>query len=124
MLLNLSNHPAEAWPEKQREAAGALFRRVKDLAFPPVPPDAGTEAVRQLAREYRDKCLRIINLSGDEHNAVHIMGEMTFCFSLVNMLQDTGVKCVASTSHRVAREGPNGDKISTFVFEQFREYPG
>ena len=50
------------------------------------------------------------------------MGEMNFTFGLVNMLLNYGIKCLASTTKRIAQESANGVKESVFYFVQFREY--
>jgi hypothetical protein len=54
-------------------------------------------------------------------DAVHIMGEMTFTFALVNLLKEVGIKCIASTTKRNVEE-IDGKHVSTFQFVQFREY--
>ena len=48
MILNLSNHPHENWPEKQLRTARA-YGDVIDLPFPPVSPDATEEELEQTA---------------------------------------------------------------------------
>jgi hypothetical protein len=53
--------------------------------------------------------------------AVHLMGEMTFTFRLVTMLQAAGIPCIASTTHRTVEER-DGKKIVQFEFVQFRPY--
>jgi len=53
--------------------------------------------------------------------AVHLMGEMTFTFALVQKLKSAGIPCVASTTHRRVEER-GGKKIVQFEFVQFRPY--
>jgi hypothetical protein len=113
MLLNLSNHPSANWAEEQLAAAGGT---VIDLAFPQVAPDGDEAYIESLANEYLDEILKMDNVE-----AVHIMGEMNFTYSLVNKLKAHNIKCVASTTKRETVE-ENGVKISKFKFVKFRNY--
>jgi hypothetical protein len=121
MLINLSNHPSSNWEDKQIKEAEGAFGSVVDLAFPTVPPNANILFIIKLADEYFIKCVDLLNKSTDSNNAVHIMGEMTFSFALVNRLIKTNIVCVASTSERNVSES-NNTKISKFGFVRFREY--
>lgn len=116
MLLNLSNHPSSSWPEVQLQSAIQQYDTVKDLAFPQINPASTSDEVKQLAEEYEAR-IRKINPA-----AVHIMGEMTFCFELIARLKAIGISCVASTTQRVAEEDDHGNKISRFNFVSFRPY--
>jgi len=127
MLINLSNHPSHMWGKEQKEAAGARYGEVVDIAFPQIPPDADIHAVVSLAHEYAYKCLHTLNftdlLSFDfDSNAVHIMGEMTFTYNVVRFLGHNDITCLASNTERISTEDGAGNKTSTFVFRQFREY--
>lgn len=115
MLLNLSNHPSAHWPENQINAAVVLFGEIKDLAFPQVEPVLDSLSLNLLVDEY---VVRIANLNPD---AVHIMGEMTFTYRLVRQLEKRHIRCIASTTERVA-EVREGIKTSIFRFVQFRDY--
>lgn len=115
-LLNLTNHPSTSWPSNQKKTAIELYGAIHDMQFPRINPALTENELAELVNEYLTK---VINLSP---TAVHIMGEMTFTFRLVNKLKENGIKCVASTTERVTRENKNGEKISTFKFVQFREY--
>lgn len=116
MLLNLSNHPSNTWSAEQTAAARIQFRHIEDIAFPHVLPDAGSDDIRQLAEKYyhliREK----------DPTAVHVMGELTFCFALIPMLQRAGIPCYASTTVRDVTEDPELGKISVFRFVRFRQY--
>lgn len=116
MLLNLSNHPSADWSEAQCQAATAQYGSVLDLPFPNIPPDATADEVRLLAAQYEVK-IRQLNPA-----AVHLMGEMTFTYALVQRLQAIGIPCIASTTERIAEER-EGQKIVRFQFVQFRPYP-
>ena len=113
MLLNLSNHPSTSWSEPQLASAGG---NVVDLAFPQVAPDGDEAYIESLANEYLDKILKMNDIK-----AVHIMGEMTFCYKLITKLKAHNIRCLASTTKRETVE-ENGVKISKFNFVRFREY--
>ena len=115
MLLNLSNHPSSNWTEPQLAAAGGI-NQVIDLAFPQVAPDGDEAYIEQLANDYYNKIEAMPNIQ-----AVHIMGEMTFCYKLITKLKAHNIRCLASTTKRETVE-ENGVKISKFNFVRFREY--
>lgn len=115
MLLNLSNHPSQKWTTAQRSTADYYYQRVLDMVFPDIDPEWTTQQVSAFAMY---KCSEIVALKPD---AVHIMGEMTFTYALVNLLKAAGIKCIASTTKRNVEE-VDGKQISTFQFVQFREY--
>lgn len=120
MLINLSNHPSNKWPQQQIEAANQ-YGEIRDMPFPAIDPFASTEDISELADQY---CVEIANLQKNhsENNAVHLMGELTFCYSLVHKLQQNGIKCVASTTERLVTENGNAKTVE-FNFCRFREYP-
>lgn len=115
MLLNLSNHPSANWPPGQWNTAIEQFGSVQDLPFPQINPNANADEIEQLAEEYETK-VRLLNPS-----AIHIMGEMTFTYKLVNRLKAIGISCIASTTERTTEE-ENGTKTSVFKFVRFRSY--
>lgn len=120
MLINLSNHPTAEWSEKQLQQATIKYGEVVDISFPAVPPEAGTDEVRQLAFDtVNDICTKYTNQSF----AVHIMGELTFVYIAVQEFQRRGIECIASTSLRKVSFSANGEKVSQFHFVRFREYP-
>ena len=53
---------------------------------------------------------------------VHVMGEMTFTYNMVNALKNVGITCLASTTERLVTMTSDGKKVSDFKFVQFREY--
>lgn len=125
MLLNLSNHPLVKWEASQIEAASP-YGEVRDLAFPFVPPDATTDAVVGLVKEYVKTVLQIFDLEEHHHpnavNAVHVMGEYTFVFHFVTEMKVRGIQCLCSTSERIVTDNSNGTKTTKFNFIRFREY--
>lgn len=125
MLLNLSNHPSTHWPAEQKKMALQHYGSVVDMAFPDINPAARHEDIAALAGEYAKRCKEVIENDIDQisASAVHIMGEHTFCFALVALLQRAGVKCIASTTRRVSHQNGAGEKTSLFSFVRFRPYP-
>lgn len=115
MLLNFSNHPSDLWSDNQRQVAIGQYGKIEDYSFPLIPPLATTSEVHQLAAKYELEILK------KEPRAVHIMGEMTFTYALVNRLTAAGTPCIAATTHRVVQE-KSGKKITDFHFVQFRRY--
>jgi len=122
MLINLSNHPLETWSEAQRAEAERRFGRIVDIPFPQIPPEWETEQVVDLAREYVQKGLQLLEHT-EESSAVHVMGEMTFTFAVVALFQRKGIPCVASTTQRKVTILEDGSRRSVFQFVHFRLYP-
>jgi len=115
MLLNLSNHPSNLWPQNQTALAIEKYGEIQDLPFPNINPEIEAYELDQLAEEYEIK-IRKLNPT-----AVHLMGELTFTFRLVNRLKAIGVNCIASTTSRNVIE-KDGAKTSVFAFVSFRAY--
>lgn len=118
MFVNISNHNSDHWSAAQREAA-MKYGEIVDIAFPSVDPKDSAEAVERLAEQYVQRVMELGVGTGD---AVHVMGEMTFCYALIGMLRDKGIVCVASTTERIKVERPDGTFITEFNFQQFRRY--
>jgi len=53
---------------------------------------------------------------------VHLMGEMTFSFSLIEKLQQSDIPCIAATSARQVKDLGGGRKEIIFNFKRFRKY--
>jgi len=121
MLINLSNHPLNTWQENQISAAKTKYGEIVDIAFPLIPPEEGLEFIHNIANEYLEKIEEKIKKTSDYENAVHIMGELTFTYVLVNKLREKGIKAIASTTRRDVVETAEG-KLSRFSFIRFREY--
>jgi ATP-dependent exoDNAse (exonuclease V) alpha subunit len=115
MLLNLSNHPFNSWSEKQSQVALETYGEVVDLQFPQVGPYADELDIEKLTFIYVNKVVKM------KPDAVHIMGEMTFTFQMVQKLLSLGIPCIASTTNRKAVI-EDGKKISVFEFAKFRSY--
>lgn len=116
MLINLSNHPSEKWAEKQRKAAKSVYGSILDMPFPQVPPESSMDEVNKMVNDYTNKIMEY------QPVAVHIMGELTFTFSLVDQLMNRGISCIASTTQRNVEEEEDGVRKVRFEFVRFREY--
>jgi len=134
MLINLSNYSSSMWSEKQIKAANSQFGTIIDLPFPQINPEGANYEVDRLASEFAEKILEI-NFNHKMKRAetddgvfssnsltVHIMGELTFCYAMIQKLQIAKIPCVASTTARNSEIDENGNKISVFEFVRFRKY--
>ena len=118
MFLNLSNHPSDNWSAEQTKAARRLYGEIVDLAFPDVDPVGDEAYIAALADECCGKVLECVRI---QPVTVHLMGEMTLTFALLQRLQTHGIPCVASTTLRETVE-EDGVKKSLFRFVKFRRY--
>lgn len=119
MLINLSNHPSSSWSARQLNAAQQAYETINDWAFPHIDPSWTNQEVQELAQQYAGDVAKI----APRPQAVHLMGEMTFCCTLVQLLQAEGIRCIASTTRRQVQEKAPGHKEVLFEFVQFRDYP-
>lgn len=122
MLLNLSNHPSSNWQPEQIKAAKEVYGEIQDLPFPNIPPQWDEMQVQQLAKEYAEKCITLFNANIVLPHAIHIMGELTFCYAFVKMMEPYPYPCLAATTERIVEILPNGEKKSSFKFLKFRNY--
>ena len=118
VFLNFTNHPSNNWSEEQLTAARE-FGDIIDLPFPEVNEKADDWDIDALSDEYMEK---IKDLSGNQPCTVHISGEPTFTYAMVNKLIAKNYNCVASTSRRDVELLPDGSKRVTFHFCRFRKY--
>lgn len=124
MLINLSNHPSSHWDTYQKEAALMLYNSIMDLNFPTIDPEASPDTLITIALEYLEKIKATFPYNSDnQSNAVHLMGESTFCYILVTLLNRENIPVIASTTRRRVFYGDDGSKNSIFEFVQFRVYP-
>lgn len=117
MFINFSNHPSANWSREQLEAA-RRYGEVADLSFPVIESSFTKEDILC----YVEKYVEIIQRMKDDNTVVHVMGEMTFTYNIVNALKKLGLTCLASTTERIATENDDGTKLSEFSFTKFREY--
>lgn len=117
MFINLTNHPSATWSEEQLKAA-RQYGEIVDLHFPIIEPAFSRDDILQLVGE----CVETIMGIKEGETVVHVMGEMTFTYNMVNALKNVGITCLASTTERNTIMTPDGKKISEFKFVQFREY--
>lgn len=116
MFINLTNHPSSGWSQEQLNAT-LQYGEIVDISFPIIEPFFTKAEVDELA----DITVEGIR-SVDASPVVHIMGEMTFTYAVVERLKALGITCVASTTERLVKMMPDGKKVSEFKFVQFREY--
>jgi len=112
-FYNLSNHPSGKWGGEQLRAA-SVYGEVTDLPFPNVPEDMDEAGIAFLADTVAGEV--------DDGSVVHVMGEMTLTYAVIQRLKWRGIKCVASTTKREVTELPDGTKQIKFNFCKFREY--
>lgn len=118
LFINLSNHPTKNWSEEQLSAAEQIGQII-DLPFPEVEPEMTTNDIIHLAQQLFQQ----IQTYGDNTQVtLHIMGEMTLCYQLINICKQAGYTCLASTTKRETYYQQDGSKVSAFHFVQFREY--
>jgi hypothetical protein len=124
MLINLSNHPSDKWDSHQISEAKKHFGTITDMEFPAINPTWDAGKIKHLAHVFFGKITSVFDECANQPflNAVHIQGEFTFVYNLVNLLKNSDITCVASTSMRNVEELPGGQKIVKFQFVRFREY--
>jgi len=130
MLINLSNHPSKLWSDKQTNAALELFGNITDIQFPNIPADSNEYIVTSLAKKYGDKIEELFNKQkhhikskGKKYeDAIHLMGEMTFCYALIDYVDTGDFNFYASTSDRNVKQLDDGKKIVEFDFVRFRKF--
>lgn len=119
ILINLTNHPSIRWSVEQTDAANN-YGSIIDMPFPVVDEKGDEQYINDLVKEYFNK---ILIYKSDCNITVHIMGEMTFTFALIKLLQQQGIKCIASTTKRIIIDEGDGVKEKViFEFCRFREY--
>lgn len=129
MLINLTNHPFKHWSKEQKEAAVKQFGEVVDMKFPDIPADADENYVVKLAVEYGIQIEDILDVFEPEGNktqlyedGIHLMGEMTFCYALIDYLGTEMPYFYASTTERKVHYDKAGNKVVDFKFVKFRQY--
>lgn len=96
-----------------------VYGECVDIPFPKIVPEADEKEINALTDIYAE---RVLSLAGKECITVHLMGEQTFCYSLINKLLRMGIKCIASTTYRDSTILPDGSKKDRFHFIRFRSY--
>jgi CRISPR-associated Csx2 family protein len=117
-FINLSNHPISSWSAEQLLAA-EKYGRLEDMNFPFISPESDKMEVEEMAEQYFQK-LQVENSQYEV--TIHLMGEQTFCYILIEKLKESGISVLASTTTREVIDEGNGVRKSIFRFVQFREY--
>ncbi len=123
MLINLSNHPSHQWQPAQKDLALEKYGSIIDILFPQLDPMAEMNEILLSAKQHAARCTRLLSETNKAIHAIHIMGEHTFVYAFVRIMQQNNITCIASTTHRLASIDENGNKISRFEFCRFRMYP-
>ena len=118
LFINLTNHPYEDWCARQREAARE-YGEVVDMPFPAIDEWGDKAYIEALADEYLH---RVLTYAEVYSVTVHLMGELTFSFALLERLRQQGIPVIASTSKRLVSDESGGHKVVTFQFARFRRY--
>ncbi len=116
MLINLTNHPLEKWDQEQKKEAKKIFGQIIDMPFPDIDPAGDEQYIENLSNDYLHKILAC------NPQAVHIQGEFTFTYRILNLLREHNIKCIASTTSRIMSENEDGTRTYKFKFVRFREY--
>jgi hypothetical protein len=119
VFINLTNHPAATWSEKQLRAARE-YGEVLDISFPEVDPTWTTAQVIERAKPLVDEVLLL------NPTAVLCQGEFTLTYHLVKVLKEKNISVVSASSKRTVEETQDADGMNHrkyyFDFVQFREY--
>lgn len=94
-----------------------LFGAVSDLPHPEIDPESDEPYIQQLALKTARHVIKT------KPKAVHIMGEHTFCFTLIAILQKEGIPCLCSTTRRAIVHLNESEVQRRFDFVRFRTYP-
>lgn len=117
MLINISNHPSSEWSDMQAKIAREQFGEIYDMDHPVISPHDDADSIQQKAQNVLTDILQKMP------DAVHVMGEHTFCYSLVALLQNAGIRCLASTTNRSVVRLNESEIRRSFSFNRFRDYP-
>lgn len=118
IFINFSNHPSQKWSEEQKEAA-QKYGEIVDIPFPQINPEMASTEVQHWANYWVRNIISKYDINTCIY--IHIMGEMNFVFSFVNIAKAHGIPCFAATTERIVEE-KDSVKISKFQFIQFRQY--
>lgn len=118
-FVNFTNHSAEKWGSRQKEAA-ERYGKIVDYPFPNVNSRLTTEQINDMAER--------ISADIEDMNPAAVMcqGEFTLAYAVIRLLQKRGITVLAACSERQVTESVtiSGELTKTVVFDfvQFREY--
>lgn len=118
VFINFSNHPSNIWSKKQLEET-RQYGEIIDIHFPNIEPYLNKKDILDMVDDYFKL---IISYKDKDEIIVHIMGEMTFCFALIERLKQNNIKCIASTNQRIVNTISSNKKETIFEFCTYREY--
>jgi hypothetical protein len=104
MFYNFSNHRSNIWPKERVEAIQKCWGQIIDIEFPLFPVEFSEEEVLSLAKDY------IVTLNLGPKDAILIMGEYSFTFTVVDYLlsQNMNVFCIKSRQIRTSVQKEDG----------------
>ena len=120
VFINLTNHPSANWSKEQLEKAKE-FGEVVDIPFPSIDETKDESYINNIVSDYVSKIMEI-TLNMKRKTTVHVMGEMTFTYSIIEKLKKMRCTCLASTTKRIVEDLPDGTQKTKFAFARFREY--
>lgn len=118
IFINLSNHPSKNW-DKQQINAAKQYGEIIDIKFPAVDPNISEKDITTLSDKVVDN---ILSKYKNSHIYIHIMGEMTLTYKIVQRLKANDIVCLASSTDRIVEDVSDGEKLVKFDFVRFREY--
>ena len=113
-LLNISAFPSTDWSKAQQTIALNTYGAITDWDFPEIAPTLDVIALESLVNDYYQKIKAL------QPSAVHLIGELSFTFKLVEMLKAINIPCICSIWNGRNTNDLNDTAASEFV--QFRRY--
>lgn len=120
MFINLTNHRLSEWEQTQLQAA-QQYGTLIDMPFPPIAPSLTGAEVGALAETCYCRINELLAATDEPRSAVHLAGELVFCFKLATILKRNHITVITSTTERNVWYR-NEVKVSDFQFVSFREY--
>jgi len=121
VLINVSNHPSEAWSQEQKAGWDEIF----DIQFPAVNPNLDTLDAEyqnielELKRKIYQKRVDIYRMFGEKtHIGLCLQGEFSLCYRLFKQLHDAFRFYIPTTERTVVEK--DNTKTSVFKFVRWR----
>ncbi|MGL4780640.1 MAG: hypothetical protein ACRCXN_07415 [Bacteroidales bacterium] len=118
MFVNVSNIPLSDWQDAQLDEA-KLYGRLYEFRMPEIDPEASTSALTDVAKVLASRIAKVVWENDESKNAVMVLGEPSFSFTLIRELQNLRLTVLCPT-YRIDLYDDE-ELIETFV--RFRNYP-
>ena len=124
-FVNVSNTPSTSWPKGQLASAKYVAKtdQIIDLPFPKISHEFSLAEVHDAARLL---LVKILDVGPRKELVVHVMGESSMLFTLVDALHSYRVRTLCSTMEPKIVETilPDGSvsKTEVYEFHRFRDY--